>query len=60
MTDEEHKRQPPPETEVVNPRYESSTPEDVGRALLCRVAENRQEDDSQEELKSKDRFQTGI
>ncbi len=47
MTDEEHKRQPPPETEVLNTCYEGSTPEDVGRALLRRVAEDRQEDDGQ-------------
>ncbi|MDE0417985.1 MAG: hypothetical protein OXI95_13770 [bacterium] len=32
--DNTHRRQPPPEVKVLNPRYKGATPEMVARALL--------------------------
>ena len=34
MTKDKNKRPPPPEIEILNPRYKSATPEMVARALL--------------------------
>ena len=34
MTEDKNKRQPPPEIEILNPRYKGATPERVARALL--------------------------
>ena len=38
MTEDKNKRRPPPEIEILNPRYKGSTPEMVTRALLTKAA----------------------
>ncbi len=45
MTEDKNKRQPPPEVEVINPRYKGATPEMVARAL----AQYKSRDDEDEE-----------
>ena len=40
MTEDKNKRQPPPEIEILNPRYKGATLEMVGGALLKNSKKN--------------------
>lgn len=47
MTDDKNRRSPPPEVEVLNPRYAGATPEMVARALLQTRPVRDEEDDDE-------------